>query len=61
MDFNKAITTIAEYICMTLIVLSIIIYFIVADKIDSENKQKKINELQNKVEQQIELIDALQQ
>ena len=61
MDFNKAITTIAEYICMTLIVLSIIIYLIVADKIDSENKQKKINELQNKVEQQIELIDALQQ
>jgi hypothetical protein len=61
MDFNKAITTIAEYICMTLIVLSIIIYFIVADKIDSENKQKKVNELQNKVEQQIELIDALQQ
>ena len=61
MDFNKEITTIAEYICMTLIVLSIIIYFIVADKIDSENKQKKINELQNKVEQQIELIDALQQ
>lgn len=61
MDFNKAITTIAEYICMTLIVLSIIIYFIVTDKIDSENKQKKINELQNKVEQQIELIDALQQ
>ena len=61
MDFNKAITTIADYICMTLIVLSIIIYFIVADKIDSENKQKKINELQNKVEQQIELIDALQQ
>lgn len=61
MDFNKAITTIAEYICMTLIVLSIIIYFIVADKIDSENKQKKINELQNKVEQQTELIDALQQ
>lgn len=61
MDFNKTITTIAEYICMTLIILSIIIYFIVADKIDSENKQKKINELQNKVEQQIELIDALQQ
>lgn len=61
MDFNKAITTIAEYICMTLIVLSIIIYFIVADKIDSENKQKKVNELQNKVEQQTELIDALQQ
>lgn len=61
MDFNKAITTIAEYICMTLIVLSIIIYFIVADKIDSENKQKKVNELQNQVEQQIELIDALQQ
>lgn len=61
MDFNKAITTIAENICATLIVLSIIIYFIVADKIDSENKQKKINELQNKVEQQIELIDALQQ
>ena len=61
MDFNKAITTIAEYICMTLIVLSIIIYFIVADEIDSENKQKKVNELQNKVEQQIELIDALQQ
>ena len=47
MDFNKAITTIAEYLCMTLIVLSIIIYFFVADKIDSENKQKKINELQN--------------
>lgn len=61
MDFNKEITTIAEYICATLIVLSIIIYFIVADKIDSENKQKKVNELQNKVEQQIELIDALQQ
>lgn len=61
MDFNKAITTIAEYICMTLIVLSIIIYFIAVEMIDAENKQKKINELQNKVEQQIELIDALQQ
>lgn len=61
MDFNKAITTTAEYICMTLIVLSIIIYFIVAEKIDVELKQNKINELQNKVEQQTELIDALQQ
>lgn len=61
MDFNKAITTIAEYICVTLIVLSIIIYFIVAEKIDVELKQNKINELTNKVEQQIELIDALQQ
>lgn len=61
MDFNKEITTIAEYICATLIVLSIIICFIVADNIDVELKQNKINELTNKVEQQRELIDALQQ
>jgi hypothetical protein len=46
---------------MTLIALCIIIYFIAVEMIDSENKQKKINELQNKVQQQIELIDALQQ
>lgn len=46
---------------MTLIALCIIIYFIAVEMIDAENKQKKINELQNKVEQQIELIDALQQ
>lgn len=61
MDYRKTIENITCYICMTLIALCIIIYFIVADKIDSENKEKKVNELQNKVEQQIELIDALQQ
>ena len=61
MDYRKTIENITYYICMTLIALCIIIYFIVADKIDSENKEKKVNELQNKVEQQIELIDALQQ
>nr|DAY02429.1 MAG TPA: hypothetical protein [Caudoviricetes sp.] len=46
---------------MTLIALCIIIYFIAVEMIDAENKQKKVNELQNQVEQQIELIDALQQ
>lgn len=61
MDYRKTIENITYYICMTLIVLCIIIYFIAAEMIDSENKQKKINELQNKVQQQIELIDALQQ
>lgn len=61
MDYRKTIENITCYICMTLIALCIIIYFIVADKIDSENKEKKVNELQNKVEQQTELIDALQQ
>lgn len=61
MDYRKTIKNITYYICMTLIVLCIIIYFIAVEMIDSENKQKKINELQNKVQQQIELIDALQQ
>lgn len=61
MNYRKTIEDIAYYICMTLIALFIIIYFIAAEMIDSENKQKKINELQNKVQQQIELIDALQQ
>lgn len=61
MDYRKTIENITYYICMTLIILSIIIYFIVAEKIDVELKQNKINELQNKVEQQTELIDALQQ
>lgn len=61
MDYRKTIGNIIYYICMTLIILSIIIYFIVAEKIDVELKQNKINELQNKVEQQTELIDALQQ
>lgn len=61
MDYRKTIENITYYICMTLIILSIIIYFIVAEKIDVELKQNKINELQNKVQQQIELIDTLQQ
>lgn len=61
MDYRKTIENITCYICMTLIALCIIIYFIAVEMIDAENKQKKINELQNKVEQQIELIDALQQ
>ena len=61
MDYRKTIENITCYICMTLIALCIIIYFIAVETIDSENKQKKINELQNKVQQQIELIDALQQ
>lgn len=61
MDYRKTIENITCYICMTLIALCIIIYFIAVEMIDSENEQKKINELQNKVEQQIELIDALQQ
>ena len=61
MDYRKTIENITYYICMTLIILSIIIYFIVAEKIDVELKQNKINKLQNKVEQQTELIDALQQ
>lgn len=61
MDYRKTIENITYYICMTLIALCIIIYFIAVEMIDSENKQKKINELQNKVQQQIELIDALQQ
>lgn len=61
MDYRKTIENITYYICMTLIILSIIIYFIVAEKIDVELKQNKINELQNKVEQQTELIYALQQ
>ena len=61
MDYRKTTENITCYICMTLIALCIIIYFIAAEMIDSENKQKKVNELQNKVEQQIELIDALQQ
>ena len=55
------IENITCYICMKLIALCIIIYFIAVEMIDAENKQKKVNELQNKVEQQIELIDALQQ
>lgn len=61
MDYRKTIENITYYICMTLIILSTIIYFVVAEKIDVELKQNKINELQNKVEQQTELIDALQQ
>lgn len=61
MNYRKTIEDITYYICMTLIALFIIIYFIAVEMIDSENKQKKINELQNKVQQQIELIDALQQ
>ena len=51
MDYRKTIENITCYICMTLIALCIIIYFIAVEMIDSENK----------VEQQIELIDALQQ
>lgn len=61
MDYRETIEDVTCYICMTLIALCIIIYFIAVEMIDSENKQKKINELQNKVQQQIELIDALQQ
>ena len=58
---KRVIENITCYICMTLIALCIIIYFIAVEMIDAENKQKKVNELQNQVEQQIELIDALQQ
>ena len=47
MDYRKTIENITYYICMTLIALCIIIYFIAVEMIDSENKQKKINELQN--------------
>ena len=49
MDYRKTIENITCYICMTLIALCIIIYFIAVEMIDSENKQKKINELQNKI------------
>ena len=41
MDYRKTIENITCYICMTLIVLCIIIYFIAVEMIDSENKQKK--------------------
>lgn len=61
MDYRKTIENITCYICMTLIALCIIIYFIAVEMIDVELKQNKINELTNKVEQQTELIDALQQ
>ena len=61
MDYRKTIENITCYICMTLIALCIIIYFIAIEMIDVELKQNKINELTNKVEQQTELIDALQQ
>lgn len=52
MDYRKTIENITCYICMTLIALCIIIYFIAVEMIDAENKQKKVNELQNQVEQQ---------
>ena len=43
MDYRKTIENITCYICMTLIALCIIIYFIAVEMIDSDNKQKKIN------------------
>lgn len=54
---KKNIAGIFTIFIMLLILLTLVLLGIE----DSDKSQTKINELQNKVEQQIELIDALQQ
>ena len=56
MNENESNSIVLIVICLTIIVA--IICF-AGDKINEQ--QKEINELTNKVHQQIELIDALQQ
>lgn len=51
---------IIDAIVITLFILILAVYDVYISA-DNELKSNKINELTNKVEQQIELIDALQQ
>lgn len=51
---------IIDVIVIALFILILAVYDVYISA-DNELKSNKINELQNKVEQQIELIDALQQ
>lgn len=56
MNDNESNSIVLIVICLTIIVATICF---AGDKINEQ--QKEINELTNKVHQQIELIDALQQ
>lgn len=61
MERQDLIRDMTFYICMTMIAVLIILYLMLGIKLDAESKQNRINELEQTVEEQYYLIDALQQ
>lgn len=61
MKDEKVLRDIIFYILVFLVLITMSMHSIKSKKLDLESKEHRINELQNKVEQQYELIDTLQQ